>query len=269
MQNKIKMFGLLFGLFAFAMVPNAYALDDDLSEETEVQFVESDEVFDDESDDVVLDNGSDDGYDESSDAADDLSAMAVANYDVNGTVFQQITDLEQEKVLMELEKERAQLDLDLDRLAAEKIKLQMEMDTLSGRAEQEQQILQNEKARLEAEAAKIEQEKKAIAAMAESDVSDNGFGAWSNAQNKKTGQKKQVAENSDEMEDISTMYKLVNVMGAGNQLQATLSDLETGQTKRVSVGKTISGFTVKSISLEDGVVFSKDGETQNLNITSR
>lgn len=65
------------------------------------------------------------------------------------------------------------------------------------------------------------------------------------------------------------MYKLVNVMGAGNQLQATLSDLETGQTKRVSVGKKINGFTVKSISLEDGVVFSKDGETQNLNISSR
>ena len=58
-------------------------------------------------------------------------------------------------------------------------------------------------------------------------------------------------------------------MGAGDQLQATLSDLETGQTKRVSVGKVISGFTVKSISLEDGVVFSKDGETQNLNISSR
>ena len=246
MQNKFKMFGLLVSLFAVMCVPNAYALDDEVLTE---EFVE------DVADDIE------------SDVADDLSAMAVADYNVDGTVFQQITDLEQEKVLMELEKERAQLDLDLDRLAAEKIKLQMEMDTLSGRAEQEQQILQNEKARLEAEAAKIEQEKRAIAAAAEagdySAVAQNADTA-----KKKSAPKKQAREDLDE-EDISTMYKLVNVMGAGNQLQATLSDLETGQTKRVSVGKKINGFTVKSISLEDGVVFSKDGETQNLNISSR
>jgi type IV pilus biogenesis protein PilP len=143
----------------------------------------------------------------------------------------------------------------------------MEMDTLSGRAEQEQQILQNEKSRLEAEAAKIEQEKRALEAAAEAgDYSDTKVAK--DTQKKKTSSKKPAKVESDE-EDISSLYKLVNVMGAGNQLQATLSDLETGQTKRVSVGKVISGFTVKSISLEDGVVFSKDGETQNLNISSR
>lgn len=67
---------------------------------------------------------------------ENLSADAIENYDVQGSLFQQITDLEQEKVLMQLEKERAQLDLELDRLAAEKIKLHMEIDTLSSRAEQ-------------------------------------------------------------------------------------------------------------------------------------
>ena len=60
---------------------------------------------------------------------DDVSADAVAAYQVEGSLFQQITELEQEKVLMQLEKERAQLDLELDRLAAEKIKLHMEIDT--------------------------------------------------------------------------------------------------------------------------------------------
>lgn len=242
MQNKNKLFGVLFVLFAFLAVPNAYALDDEVLTDEFVEDVESD-------------------------VADDVSAMAVGAYNVDGTVFQQITDLEQEKVLMELEKERAQLDLDLDRLAAEKIKLQMEMDTLSGRAEQEQQILQNEKARLEAEAAKIEQEKRAIAAATEAAESgDTSDVAAATPKKKPVAQKKQREEYD---EDIASMYKLVNVMGAGNQLQATLSDLETGQTKRVSVGKKINGFTVKSISLEDGVVFSKDGETQNLNISSR
>ena len=88
-----------------------------------------------------------------------VSADAIAGYQVQGSLFQQITDLEQEKVLMQLEKERAQLDLELDRLAAEKIKLHMEIDTLSGRAEQQQQEIETQKAKLEAEAARIEKEK--------------------------------------------------------------------------------------------------------------
>ncbi|MBR4507593.1 MAG: hypothetical protein IKP24_03600 [Alphaproteobacteria bacterium] len=241
MQNKNELFGLLIAVFALCAMP-AYAVDEEFDEE---------EI-------VITDDGG------------DVVVGSVADYDVNGSLFQQITDLEQEKVLMELEKERAQLDLDLDRLAAEKIKLQMEMDTLSGRAEQEQQILQNEKSKLEAEAARIENEKRALAAAAAAaDVAttDSVSNSVSGQSKKKTAPKKQPTEELEE--DISTMYKLVNVMGAGNQLQATLSDLETGQTKRVSVGKKINGFTVKSISLEDGVVFTKDGETQNLNISSR
>ena len=235
MQNKI--FALLFVVFS-VYAPNFARANDEFFDEIDI---EENEVLDDVSD------------------ADVASARAVASYNVDGSVFQKITDLEQQKVLMELEKERAQLDLDLDRLAAEKIKLQMEMDTLSGRAEQEQQILQNEKSRLAAEAEKIERERQAL--MAQSFVDDD------EPEQPKKATKKVKKEESD---DIASKYKLVNVMGAGNQLQAALSDLETGQTKHVTVGKVIDGFTVKSISLEDGVVFSNpDGETQNLNISSR
>lgn len=228
MQNKNKLFGLLLAIFTVCVLPNVSRAEEELEIDIEQETTDAE------------------------------SAAAVADYNVNGTVFQQITDLEQQKVLLELEKERAQLDLDMDRLAAEKIKLQMEMDTLSGRAEQEQQILQNEKAKLEAEAAKIEQEKRMLA---EAELNETAPAPVKSAAPKKV---KPV-----EQDDIAAMYKLVNVMGAGNNLQATLSDLESGQTKRVSVGKKISGFTVKSISLEDGVVFSRDGETQNLNISSR
>jgi len=233
MRNKI--FGLLFLCFSVCALNCAYAEDELFSENFE-EFV--DEVNEDDlSQDIV-------------------SATSVANYNVDGTVFQQITDLEQQKVLMELEKQRAQLDLDLDRLAAEKIKLQMELDTLSGRAEQEQQVLQNEKSRLAAEAEKIERERQALSRQ----VSEQDFDAP-----RQKSAEMPVAPKGD----MATRYKLVNVMGAGNQLQATLYDLSTGQSKRVTVGKVIDGFTVKSISLDDGVVFSKDGETQNLNISNR
>ena len=49
--------------------------------------------------------------------------------------------------------------------------------------------------------------------------------------------------------DITKKYRLVNVIGAGSQLQATIEDLNTGQSKRISVGRDIDGLVVKSISL--------------------
>ncbi len=183
-----------------------------------------------------------------------VSANAVSDYQVDGSLFQQITDLEQEKVLMQLEKERAQLDLELDRLAAEKIKLHMEIDTLSGRAEQQQQELDAAKAKLEAETAKLEREKQALESEAASPRTS-----------------KSVSASDDDNEDIKIdeKYKLVNVFGVGNQLQATVADLKTGQNKKVSVGRKLDDFTVKSISLDDGIVFvTPSGATQALNVTN-
>lgn len=191
---------------------------------------------------------------------DDLSAEAVSEYQVEGSLFQQITDLEQEKILMQLEKERAQLDLELDRLAAEKIKLHMEIDTLSGRAEQQQQQIETEKAKLEAEAARLALEKEQILAteVKPMTVTQSANNSYTYEQSAPV-----VAD-----VNLSEKYRLVNVVGAGNQLQATLQDLSSGQNKRVSVGKDLDGFTVKSISVSDGVVFEKDGVTQNLNVGS-
>ena len=186
------------------------------------------------------------------DDIEQVSADAIADYQVEGSLFQQITDLEQEKVLMQLEKERAQLDLELDRLAAEKIKLHMEIDTLSGRAEQQQQQIETEKAKLEAEAARLEREKEKLLAAEEKPVS------YSESYSQTEDVKPET--------DLSKKYKLVNVIGAGSQLQATITDVASGQTKRVGVGKNLDGYTVKSISLDEGIVFVKDGTTQTLNV---
>ena len=187
------------------------------------------------------------------DDVEQISADAIADYQVEGSLFQQITDLEQEKILMQLEKERAQLDLELDRLAAEKIKLHMEIDTLSGRAEQQQQQIETEKAKLEAEAARLELEKeKLLSAETETLSSVSSYSEKNETVKPET--------------DLTKKYKLVNVIGAGAQLQATITDLSSGQTKRVGVGKALDGYTVKSISLDEGVVFVKDGNTQTLNV---
>lgn len=187
-----------------------------------------------------------------------LSANAVAGYNPEGSLFQQITDLEQEKVLMQLEKERAQLDLELDRLAAEKIKLHMEIDTLSGRAEQQQQEIETQKAKLEAEAARIEREKESW--LKEIEQAD--------AKESKSATVVSSTVKEEKVTDISKNWRLVNVVGAGAQLQATVEDLNNGQKRRVNVGKELDGLTVKSISLYDGVILvDKAGNTQVLNVS--
>ena len=172
-------------------------------------------------------------------------------------MFEQITNLEQEKVLMQLEKERAQLDLELDRLAAEKIKLHMEIDTLSGRAEEQQAVLETERAKLQAEAARLEREKQQI--LAGEVASPSTTRRATNA--------RAVAEPEPEMEDpITKKYRLVDIVGAGKQLQATVENTNNGQRKKISVGKMLDDYIVRSISLDDGVVFTKDGKSETLNI---
>lgn len=184
---------------------------------------------------------------------ENLSADAIENFEVQGSLFQQITDLEQEKVLMQLEKERAQLDLELDRLAAEKIKLHMEIDTLSSRAEQQQMQVETEIVKLENEANRLVKEQEELMAQ-EEEIEEEV----------KVIKKK--AETKESNVEFAEKYRLINVIGAGNQLQATIEDLNNGQTKRISVGKKLDGYTVKSISLDEGIVFTKGEDEQSLSV---
>jgi len=204
----------------------------------------------------------DDGYDfdgyssvntvtnkQDADYADQMSMQALDDYDMSGSLFEKITMLEQEKVVVQLEKERAQLDLDLDRLNAERIKLQMELDTLSGRAEQQQHELETAKTQLEIQTEKLRKQRDALNYYDEEDEP---------VIVKKTQQKEVTA--------FSKKYKLINVIGVDNQLQATVEEVATGQNKRIAVGKDLDGYVVKSISLNDGIIFEKDGVEESLNI---
>jgi len=204
--------------------------------------------FDEETEEIVIEQPEEQQNVED-EVADEISSNALNDYQVEGSLFEKITMLEQDKIVLQLEKERAQLDLELERLNAEKLKLQMELDTLSGRAEHQQQELEVAKAQLEAQAEKLKRQKENL------DVSEDEAP-------KEIVQKPQKSEYGS----LSGRYKLVNISGIGNQLQATLEEISSGQSKRVSVGKELDGYVIKSISLNDGVVFEKDGVSENLNI---
>ena len=214
------------------------------------------DFYDDEFiEDVEYDDYADDDFDMSvpdvvdTQMADEMSMQALQDYDMTGSLFEKITMLEQEKVVVQLEKERAQLDLDLDRLNAERIKLQMELDTLSGRAEQQQHELETAKTQLEIQTEKLRKQRNAL------DFEDEDYD--------EPVVKKPVKK---EVTAFSKRYKLINVIGVDNQLQATVEELATGQNKRIAVGKDLDGYVVKSISLNDGIIFEKDGVEESLNI---
>ena len=204
-RRRGKLFFVILGVFSlFANVSFAedeFDFDDDFVEEV-VEDTEDDAENDAEEQDVA-------------EIGEKLSAKSIQDYEVSGSLFQQITDLEQEKILMQLEKERAQLNLELDKLAAEKIKLNMEIENLSGRAEQQQAELDTERARLEAEAQRLEAQKEAIQKNETKEV-----------------EVKPSNTSGDKNTDFAKKYKLVNVMGAGSQLQATIQDTSSGQNKK-------------------------------------
>lgn len=230
MFKKLSMI-LFSGFIAIGLNANVWAEDDMLYDD---EFIEEEVV--------------EEPTDEESELADEISVNALNNYNVEGSLFERITSLEQEKVVMQLEKERAQLDLELERLNAEKIKLQMELDTLSGRAEQQQHELEAAKAQLDIQTEKLRRQREEI------DREDTYEQPVEKPQPKR------------EDTEITKKYKLINVVGVDNQLQATLEEISTGQNKRISVGKELDGYIVKSISLNDGIVFEKDGSEESLNI---
>ena len=189
--------------------------------------------------------------------AENVSANALENYDVEGSLFERITNLEQDKVVMQLEAERARMDLELDELNAKKMKMQMELDELAGRADQKQQELEVINAQLAAQTEELKRQVEELASREYAPVETPVV--------KQEYVQEEVVEKKPSVTPITKKYDLINIVGLGNQLQATIKDLATGQNKRVSVGKKVDGYTVKSISLNDGIVFEKDGRSENLN----
>jgi type IV pilus biogenesis protein PilP len=154
-----------------------------------------------------------------------------------------------------LEKERAQLQLDMDRLAAEQVRIQTEMDALSGAGNTQAEALELERQRLELEKEKLEAQRKNIETAPVSQTSKTTSRTSSSS--------------SDDSSPLDEKYRLIEIVGAGRQLFATIEDTTTGQRKKISVGKELDGYIVDSVSLDEGIVLSKDSETATLGIVSQ
>ncbi|MCL2749051.1 MAG: type IV pilus biogenesis protein PilP [Alphaproteobacteria bacterium] len=181
----------------------------------------------------------------------ELSAVSVDDYEPAGSLFQMIADLEQEKIVLQLEKEKAQLQLDMDRLAAEQTRIRNEMDAMSGAGNTQSEAIELERQRLELERDKLEAQRKNLEAPTTT-----------------TPVKKETAAKVEESSPMAEKYRLIEIIGAGRQLFATVEEVSSGQRKKISVGKTLDDYRVDSVSLDEGVVLSRDGETAILGIRS-
>ena len=186
-------------------------------------------------------------------SADEISADALYDYDVEGSLFQKITDLEQEKLVMQLETERIRMDLELDRLNKEKMKMQKELEEMNVSVNSQGADMEMVRAEIEAQKEQLKKEIEDLLKRQEAQKQDIVVGRFEQ-------------ESAPETSQAASKYKLINVIGVGNQLQATIEDTVTGQNKRIAVGKKLDGYTVKSISLNDGIVLEKDGISENLNV---
>ena len=178
------------------------------------------------------------------------SAETVEEYDPAGSMFQMITDLEQEKVLWQLEKEKAQLQLDMDRMATEQMRLKNEMDAMQGSGDTQVEALELERQKLEIEKQKLEAQRKNIDESGTTPTRTSSVGQ----------------SEAEDTSPIQEKYRLIEIVGAGRQLLATVEDNATGQRKKISVGKDLDGYRIDSVSLDEGVIMSKDGETATLGI---
>ena len=69
-------------------------------------------------------------------------------------------------------------------------------------------------------------------------------------------------------ESIADRYLLREIVGAGNQLVATVEHAGSGRQRRLSVGRDLDGYVVRAISLDEGVEFEKDGRIFTLGVAS-
>jgi hypothetical protein len=201
--------------------------------------------------------------------ANDAQNVDVESYNAEGSMFEKIANLEQEKVLMQLEKEKAQLQLDMDRLAAEQARLAREQTSADARAEEQATELEKQKLEIEQEKQKIEEQKQQLADAAAKQASvqtsdeEENLNPLLKASNKP--KKSEPVESKDDEEySIQDKYILKEMVGMGTQLVATVQDTSSGKQKKISVGKTLDGYVVQAISLDDGVELEKDGEIVNL-----
>ena len=179
------------------------------------------------------------------------------------SVFQQIADFEQERILLQLEKEKMQLMLDLERMTVEQARLRADASRFSGQESEDVRQLESEIQRLERENQRLERDKER---MEERMRDSGGTGQETRGARQAAPEPKEPEDNSNA--PISQRFKLIEIVGVGRQLQATIEEISTGQKRRVWVGRGIEDYDIQSISLDDGVVFVRDGITEALSISS-
>jgi type IV pilus biogenesis protein PilP len=143
-----------------------------------------------------------------------------------------------------------------------------EQENADARAEEQAAEIEKQKLAIEQERQKLDEQKKRMAEDAAKKAAEADEAAEKKDAKKDEAPKKAADTEPDVSESIADRYSLVEIVGAGNQLFATVESLGKGKQKKLSVGKLLDGYTVRSISLDDGVEFEKDGDILTIGVGS-
>ncbi len=194
--------------------------------------------------------------------------LDLSNYDTSGTLFQKIVDLEQQKLLLKLEKEQTQMELDLKKLQADKLAFQREQDKINQNQDFEKRKAEESQKKLEEEKKKLEEEKKYIEEQKSSiNKSLADIASKQKTLNSKPASPVVVSSNSGK-ENISSSYRIKDILGAGGMYSVVLEGIPNNQVRKLSKGQMLpNGYKITKIQpIEGKVTFEKDDDVQELSI---
>ncbi len=241
------------------------------------------DFFEDEVSDMMYNES--DVY-ENEEGIDDPTGMYELD-EITADTFQQITDIERENALMELQIKQEKLKLDLEKQRAEQVKLETklldeERERILKQEEQERLITQ-EKLKAEEEEVKKEEARKKLEQEEElnntllekinsADLSNpDDINAVAQLMSFVTGKKvsdlgaariesrKPVEEEEVKEELFEEKYVIKSIIGVAGDLIANLENIDTGRPVKAKKGFNVEGWYVKEIK-GSSIVVEKDGQ---------
>ncbi|MBL0690306.1 MAG: hypothetical protein JJV93_02155 [Alphaproteobacteria bacterium] len=194
--------------------------------------------------------------------AEDIEKVADAQYNLEGTIFESIIDLEKDKILARISNEREKLEVEKKRMAVEHLRIEQELKKLNGELEKEKldTLAELEKANEKWKSSIDKDIKDAIAKVKKDVIKDLDRASTSNTKN--FNNENSVSKSSNtfvpKTPDSVKAYTIVKISGAGEKLTATVQNIKNKREYLLTKGSDLDGYHVDNISIRDGIVLSLD-----------
>ncbi len=187
-----------------------------------------------------------------------IQVHPLLSLEVKDTLFDKYSEMEKNKMMMELQAEEKKAEIELARLKAEGLQVEFEISKLERKQKEEEE-----------KAAKKAEEEAAAASSSDSSSSSSSYSSYSSSSDSYSSSSDDDDDDKEEVPDLSENYKLKSIMGVGDNLIGVVEDGENDKKIKVKVGTVLpNGYVVRMISPRDGIIFEKGEDRQTLKMDS-